>query len=307
MMTHLRTKLVTLASFLAVFAVLAVNIQALKAYVTEEFDVSDDVRVDVRTSGGFIEVYGKNTDEVKVEMIVRKRGRLMDRGDVDLDDWDIDISRTGNTVTASAKRRGRSWGNNNVSISFKVYTPIRAITDLNTSGGSITLENLMGDQKARTSGGSLSAASIDGDLDLKTSGGSITIEDVQGFADVNTSGGRIRAENVTGGIKARTSGGSITLEEVNGNVEASTSGGSINAEIPEPDDFIELKTSGGSITITVPKDQGYEVDLDGNRVRADLKNFSGKYEKDEIKGTLNGGGTRIFARTSGGSVTLRYL
>ena len=125
--------------------------------------------------------------------------------------------------------------------------------------------------------------------------------------DANTSGGRIRASNVSGGIYAKTSGGSITLDDVSGNVEAKTSGGSIDAEIVAPKDFIELKTSGGSITVTVPKDNGYDLNLDGNRVRADLVNFEGNMERDEMVGTMNGGGTRVNARTSGGSVSLRYL
>jgi hypothetical protein len=42
-------------------------------------------------------------------------------------------------------------------------------------------------------------------------------------------------------------------------------------------------------------------------VYAELKNFSGEAEKDEIRGTFNGGGTKISAKTSGGSVRLEYL
>ncbi len=280
---------------------------ARQAYTTQEFSVSDNSNIEVRTSGGSIEVFGENTDEVRVEMYVRKRGKLLEQREADLDDWEIRIEKEGNTVYAIAKREGRSWGNNNLSISFKVYAPVKSRTDLRTSGGSLRLENLQGDQMARTSGGSIEADNIAGDIELKTSGGSITINDIEGTVEANTSGGRIRAENVTGGIDARTSGGSITLERVSGNVEASTSGGSIEAEVLDPNDFIELRTSGGSITVYVPKDLGYDIDLDGNRVRADLHNFKGQFDKNDMKGTMNGGGTRLKARTSGGSVNLRYL
>jgi DUF4097 and DUF4098 domain-containing protein YvlB len=160
---------------------------------------------------------------------------------------------------------------------------------------------------ARTSGGSIDVDNIGGDIKIRTSGGSITINDVEGTVEANTSGGRIRAENVTGGIDARTSGGSITLERVSGNVEAKTSGGSIDAEVINPDDYIELRTSGGSITVTVPKELGYDIDLGGNRVRADLYNFQGDLDKNDMEGKMNGGGTKLKARTSGGSVNLRYL
>tara|TARA_R110000868_G_scaffold306734_4_gene568182 strand:+ start:53118 stop:54047 length:930 start_codon:yes stop_codon:yes gene_type:complete len=280
---------------------------AQRAYLTENFAVSDNAKIEVETSGGSIELVGENTDEVRVEMYVRKRGREIDRDDTDLDDWDIKIEKEGNTVYAIAKREGRSWGNNNLSISFKVFAPTKSIGNLSTSGGSIRLENLIGDQTARTSGGSINAENIGGDIKLKTSGGSITLSDIEGYAEVNTSGGRIRAEKITGGIDARTSGGSITLDGISGNVEAKTSGGSIDAEVLNPDQFIELRTSGGSISVTIPKDKGYDLDLGGNRVRADLHNFQGEFDKNDMEGTMNGGGTKLRARTSGGSVNLRYL
>ena len=113
-------------------------------------------------------------------------------------------------------------------------------------------------------------------LHVHTSGGSITLDEIEGTIQAHTSGGRIRATEIHGEILAKTSGGSITLEDIIGNVEAKTSG-------------------------------GYDLNLDGSRVRADLSNFDGDYEKDEIEGTMNGGGTRLTAKTSGGSVTMRYL
>lgn len=301
-------KLLSRASGIAVVAAVILSTGNAQAqYRTENFAVSDDVEVDVKTSGGSIEVYGDNRDEVVVEMYVTRRGRELDADDTDLDDWEIKIEKEGNKVYAYAKREGRSWGRDNFSVSFKVYTPVKATTELRTSGGSIELANLIGYQSAKTSGGSIRAEKIGGDVELRTSGGSITINDVEGAVDANTSGGRIKGEDITGGIIAKTSGGSIDLEGVSGNIEAKTSGGSIDVEALDPKDFIELRTSGGSISVTVPRDRGYDLNLDGNRVRADLENFKGEYERDEIEGTLNGGGTKLYARTSGGSVNLRYL
>ncbi len=279
------------------------------AYKVESFSVSNGVKIDVETSGGSIDVIGKRTDEVVVEMYVRRKGRFVEAGEADLDDWDISIFESDNEVTASAKRKNKrnwNWGRNNYSISFVVYAPEKSLSDVRTSGGSIELINLEGKQQGRTSGGSVKAEGIKGDVVLRTSGGSITLDDIVGSVEARTSGGRIAAENVSGDIDVRTSGGSITLEGVGGDVEASTSGGSIRAEVLSPKDYIDLRTSGGSITITVPEGEGYDLDLDGNRVRADLQNFSGEYEKDEIRGKLNGGGTRVKARTSGGSVRFNY-
>lgn len=280
---------------------------AQDAYRTETFSVNDDVRIEVRTSGGSIEVVGDDTDEVRVEMYVRDRGRIVMPEDDDLSEYKITIEKRGNTVIAEAERERKRGNWRGPSISFKVYGPVRATADVRTSGGSIELYNMIGDQNARTSGGSITVEQIGGNVELRTSGGSITIDDVEGAVGARTSGGRIRADNVSGGITARTSGGSITLESVSGDVEARTSGGSINAEVGTPDRIIDLRTSGGSINITVPGDLGYDLDLRGNRVRADLNNFQGEYDRNDVEGTLNGGGIRIEARTSGGTVTLRYF
>jgi hypothetical protein len=279
------------------------------AYLINNFGVSGEVNLQVETSGGSISVIGSNQDEVVVEMYVRHKGDYVEKGEADLDDYEIDISKDGNTIKAIVDRknsRGWNW-NNGYSISFIVYTPRDTRTRLKTSGGSLTAKNMDGSQELRTSGGSITTEGIRGEMVLKTSGGSINMTEIQGNVEANTSGGTIRAETLVGNLEARTSGGSIRLKGMQGNIDARTSGGSITAEVLEPSDYIELKTSGGSITVTVPEDNGYNLDLDGNRVYVKLNNFSGAAEKDEIKGKMNGGGTLIEARTSGGSVRVEYL
>jgi hypothetical protein len=47
-----------------------------------------------------------------------------------------------------------------LSISFKVFVPKNTSTDLSTSGGSISLTNLTGEQKFSTSGGSLNIDNV---------------------------------------------------------------------------------------------------------------------------------------------------
>lgn len=279
------------------------------AYQTERFNVSGSVSLEVQTSGGSIEVQGSNDDEVLVEMYVRHKGKYVEAGEADLDDYEISISQDGNTVSAIADRKSnRRWNwNDGYSISFVVYTPQETRTRLKTSGGSLTAKNLTGSQELRTSGGSITTEGIQGQMVLKTSGGSISMTDIQGDAEAKTSGGTIRTDMMVGNLNANTSGGSIRLSGIEGNVEAKTSGGSIRAEIISPSDIIDLKTSGGSITVTVPDSQGYDLDLDANRVYAELINFNGRAERDEIRGTFNGGGTTLKAKTSGGSIRLEYL
>lgn len=280
-------------------------------YRVEEFSVNGPGNLEVRTSGGHITVNASESNRIRVEMYVRKNGRELSSSDYDMDDFEVDISQSGNTVRAHAKRNNgnnwKFWNNNNISISFVVYTPREMSSDLKTSGGHIETVGLKGNQKIATSGGHLKLSNLMGTVDARTSGGHIEIRDFEGEMNAKTSGGHIDVQNANGSISLRTSGGHIDLEKISGTVEASTSGGSINADIASIGQFVDLRTSGGNVTISVPEGLGLDLELRGSRVRTDLKNFSGKIERDEVEGTINGGGPKVSARTSGGTVRISFI
>jgi hypothetical protein len=41
-------------------------------------------------------------------------------------------------------------------------------------------------------------------------------------------------------------------------------------------------------------------------VNIDLNNFSGKAEKNSVKGTMNNGGIPVYMRASGGNVNVKF-
>jgi DUF4097 and DUF4098 domain-containing protein YvlB len=274
---------------------------------SQEFTVGDYAEVEVSTSGGQIEVIGKNTTKVTVNAIAYVNGRRS--SNANLDNWSITIEEIQGKIVAKAEKDSNmGWlrGGNNVSIAFEIETPVNTELSARTSGGSVSIENLSGNQFARTSGGNMEANNIQGNVELRTSGGAIRIENIEGQAEVATSGGSIRARKVTQGLKARTSGGSLNLQEISGSLEAKTSGGSIEVFLINPIEYIEVSTSGGNVTIEVPENLGYDLELTGSRVRTELRNFTGSSSRDAIRGAMNGGGIPLKARTSGGSVSLKY-
>ncbi|MBC7892967.1 MAG: hypothetical protein H7Y12_12190, partial [Sphingobacteriaceae bacterium] len=119
--------------------------------------------VRVETSGGSITVEGSQSSGVKVEMYVRgnnwpqnklSKEEIEDR----LKEYDLTSGTQGGTVLALARRRNQNgnWDwKRGLSISFKVYAPRNFATNLKTSGGSIHLSKLTGQQEFATSGGSL--------------------------------------------------------------------------------------------------------------------------------------------------------
>lgn len=311
MKTYTTPLLICLAMLFVSFNLLAHNGFEGKPYFTKNFVLQEGGKLHVKTSGGSIAVAGKDSDKVIVEMYVKKNGSWKDWfNDEDIEealqDYTIAIEQKGHEIFAVAKNKKSNRGNNKLSISFKVIVPRHISTALNTSGGSITLSNVVGEQDANTSGGSLNFNKISGDMTGHTSGGSININDFDGNLDAKTSGGSIRLSNSTGKLNVHTSGGSIVMDGITGSVEAITSGGSIRADIEDLGDYLTLHTSGGSINAVVPQGMGLDIELSGNRVNTRLSNFNGETKKDYIKGTLNGGGTPVRMTTSGGSVNLDY-
>lgn len=304
--------------------------------------------VKVQTSGGSITVEGMTGGESRVEMYVQSNDRhdnlTKEQIQKKLDeDYTIEITATNQQLIAIAKQKNKisNW-RNTLNISFKVFAPKNISSDLNTSGGSINISNVSGEQDFKTSGGSLhidhvtgkingktSGGSIevsdsDNEIDLSTSGGSISAKDCKGNIDLRTSGGSLQLKNLKGDIKAKTSGGSvhgkdvsgeinahtsggnIDFENVSGSLEASTSGGNIDVDMTKLDKYLTLHNSGGSVHLTVPKNQGLDINLKGDRVKTkDFANFSGSVEDDEIKGKLNGGGAAITVKGNG-SVHLAF-
>ncbi len=146
-------------------------------------------------------------------------------------------------------------------------------------------------------------------LDLNTSGGSIKIDDLVGFIDANTSGGKITVGNVHGRVDLHTSGGSIRTKAIHGPLDAHTSGGSINVTFAEQlSESATLNTSGGSITAYLVEDIKIDIDAStsGGRVRSQFE-IDGRVKKQSVRGEINGGGPKLKLHTSGGSISIKSI
>ena len=120
-----------------------------------------------------------------------------DPQNANLDNGFITIEEIQGKIVAKAEKESNmGWlrGGNNVSIALEIETPVNTEPNARTSGGSISIKSLAGNQYTRTSGWV------------------IRLENIEGQAEVATSGGSICAKKVTQGLKARTSGGSASLK-----------------------------------------------------------------------------------------------
>jgi DUF4097 and DUF4098 domain-containing protein YvlB len=337
-------------SFLFIFSAILVqaqNSQKGLLYLSKPLSAESINQVEAKTSGGGIEVTGVNPSEARIEVYVSENGHHNSYSKEEIqkmitEDYDFSVTASGNKLTAIAKSKKnfRNW-NNQLSISYSIYVPVACATQLNTSGGGISISNLNGEQHFYTSGGGLEVKNLSGKIVGRTSGGGITVSDSKDNIDLETSGGGIEASHCSGEIRLNTSGGSLDLKDLNGNIRATTSGGSIDAEkitgefntntsggnisltgisgsleastsggnidvqVTETGKYVRLRNSGGSVHLEVPKGKGLDLDIHGDRIKTEgLNNFSGSLEKQSITGTVNGGGTPVDINAGSGGVTL---
>jgi hypothetical protein len=318
-------------------------------YLTKSLANNAINSVVVSTSAGGITVSGQSGQQPRVEVYIRgNNGRELSKEEIKRrldEDYDLDVSVSGHEVHAIAKNKHHgNWDSNrSISISFKIYVPQQVNTDLRTSGGGISLDNLKGNERFETSGGGLQldrlagnihgttsggginvtnssdeielvtsgggiiAKNCNGKIKLETSGGGLRLEGLKGSISARTSGGGVDGNNIDGELITSTSGGGIRLRQMNGSLDANTSAGNLDVQIIKVGKYLKLNASSGDINMELPSKQGLSLNLKGDRVNQhQFSSFNGDWGKDHVRGTVNGGGASVSADASSGNINVKF-
>ncbi len=299
--------------------------------ITKTFDLNKPGKLDASSSGGGVTVQTHDQPQVIIQAFIRKNGRVLSPSDNSLDEvmdnFDINFSKSGSTITAVVKRKGRmNFWRNNVGISLTIIVPeemscdvsssggglkisgVKGTHEFSSSGGGVKLENTSGTTKASSSGGGVKATNHDGDIRLSSSGGGVVVEGAHGSVYARSSGGGVHLDNINGDIDASSSGGGVRVSGEAAYVKATSSGGSVHADISNLTRELYLQSSGGGIDAVIHggENLGMDLDLRSDKVNIDLHNFSGTSEKNRIKGTMNNGGIPVYMHSSGGNVNVKF-
>ena len=259
--------------------------------VVQNYPFAAGSQLELFTSGGSITVQGEpGLDEAIVEYRIfnLKDNQPVTDAEVEVffDQLNLNLENREGRLSIAYRSPIRILGNA-VSVSYVIRIPTEANVEMQTSGGSLKVENL------------------NGRIEMQTSGGSIRIAEVKGVLEAKTSGGSIRVDGFDGRLEVNTSGGSLTFNQVSGTIHGKTSGGSIRMNEAESIASIDLHTNGGSITLSEVSLENASIKARGNRVRLnDDKNFEGLVEKDRVDGKFGDGSIPVNLRTSGGSVRI---
>jgi hypothetical protein len=317
--------LVSLAGFTA--------LGATEENIHETRDARPGGKLVVNVDFGSIDVAAGDNDKVVLDAHRKVEASSQDKEKEYLAAAPITVTTEGDKVVIRATEKHESirrqlWrmmGRTHNEARYTVKVPASFSLDLDTSGGDVSARGVTGNVKVDTSGGDLAFGQIRGDIHGDTSGGDITAKDCQGKTDLDTSGGKIEVTGGTGKLNVDTSGGNVTvlnrvgdtkvessggklrLGNISGKLDAQTSGGSVSAILPSPvAGDVRLETSGGSITVLTPPNAALTIDAETSAggIRSDLPISRLSADEDSLKGTLNGGGTKVVLRSSAGSIEI---
>jgi hypothetical protein len=301
-----------------------------QATITKTFDLNQPGTLNASSSGGGVKVQTHDQPKVVIEAFVRKNGHVLAPADPlvkeVLDAFDVDFSKNGSVITAKVERKFRMNFLNNIGISLTITVPkemscnvsssgggvkisgVSGTHHFSSSGGGVHLENVSGTTEAKSSGGGVHATNQNGDIRLSSSGGGVSLDDGKGSVYAQSSGGGVSLKNIHGNVEASSSGGSVHVSGEAASVRAKSSGGGVHVEIRNLTKELNLESSGGGVDAVIynGKTLGLDLDLSSEHVNIDLQNFSGKSEKDRVKGSMNKGGIPVYMRSSGGNVNVRF-
>jgi DUF4097 and DUF4098 domain-containing protein YvlB len=310
--------------------------QAAEKRLDRTFSVAPGGRLTIDSDGTDLRVDGTAGSQVVVHILLTGSERSLERMTLSADQTGNDVA----VAAKHGSGKWTDWfGGWNVDGRIEVQVPRDYNIDIRTSGGDIKVGQLNGNARGRTSGGDIQVADIHGPVEMQTSGGDIRIQQIEGTTRIGTSGGDIEIARLNGDLEAKTSGGYIHLDDVvgrvvartssgnviargvrgdselktsggdiratiDGKIAAHTSGGDVTAELVGANRGISVSSSGGDLTVRVPKDTKGELNAatSGGSVRTELPVTTTEMGEHKLTGTINGGGSPIHARTSGGSI-----
>lgn len=123
------------------------------------------------------------------------------------------------------------------------------------------------------------------------------------FETVN---GGVRLENLDGPVVASTTNGSVRGTGLRGGVKVSTTNGGIQIAMARVTSDIEVETTNGGVRLQLPAD--VRASLEARTVNGGIGVSNLPYEGEQSRrrwsGTINGGGPRVSAETTNGSIRI---
>jgi hypothetical protein len=148
----------------------------------------------------------------------------------------------------------------------------------------------------------------DGRFDITTRDGRIEATGLKGDINLRSGDGRLVARDIDGNLRAATGDGRIEIDGRFDDVTAHTGDGGMDIDV-KPGSTMRsswsFRSGDGSIRLRLPRELAANVDAftgDGH-IDVDMPiTMSGRFRRNTLRGTLNGGGPLLSVRSGDGSI-----
>ncbi|MEA2560182.1 MAG: hypothetical protein QOH06_1686 [Acidobacteriota bacterium] len=141
---------------------------------------------------------------------------------------------------------------------------------------------------------------------LQSTNGGVRLVGTRGRAELLTTNGGVSVEDVEGNIRLRSTNGGLSVVNATGSLDGVTTNGGITAQINEVNGDISLRTTNGGVTLRLPENLRASVDIatSNGGIHSDLAVEGGHKTKKSLTGDINGGGGKLFVRSTNGGVRI---
>lgn len=244
-------------------------------------------------------------------------------------DYNVDISRSGDTVRVTESARGFFWclfcarG-----LSYQISVPANAQADIHTASGEIDVEGLSGAVSLGTTSGDVRGEDLSGGLTVGTSSGEVRLQDVSGKLYATTISGDVRLEDgKIAGATVKTTSGQVELDGVAGALDLGTVSGDITVQDARDSQLAVSTTSGdfeytgalargstnevssisGDVQLRLPGDSDFR--LDASTVSGDLHSefdlSGGETGRRTLTGVTGDGSATLNVNTTSGGISIK--
>ena len=270
-----------------------VDAQTAPEVVKKAFNVRPGGWLTLHSELGTVDVETTNRNRVNIVYTKSAKAALDRLTQEAFADFDVTFKQMGADVHIEGKfKKGWEYWMKRLhllqlhllTIRFEVSVPRQYNVDLNTSSGSISVSDLVGEVRAQTYSGDIQLGSIARAVEAETTSGSITLEGCKDKVAVQSYSGDVQLGNVAGTLKAETTSGDVRVGDVNGAVALQSYSGDVRLD--NVAGTLKAETTSGSITLKRCRDK-VEVQSYSGDVR--LGNVAGTLEAETTSGDIQVG------------------
>ena len=275
--------------------------------IDEKFSATAGENLEVKVGHSDVTINAGPGNAARVQVIVS--GSNMERAREFFEHLKFRVEKNGHTVSVTTNPTQRNWSWNWGKVDIDVVITVPEVFDAHVAvaHGDVKVDRLKGALSFNTAHGDLQIGSFNGSTaDITMAHGDLQAGEIatEKFR-LTTAHGDVHIDRLaTADFEATAAHGDIEIERAEGRADVSSSHGDIDIRFAREVSG-DFRNSHGDIEISAPSALAADVDLAGSDVEiAGSYSFEGTQKRDRIEGKINGGGPRLSARTSHGSVSL---